>query len=328
VSKIRLFINGFGRIGRAAFKIAFEDDAIEIVGINDIYDFSQMAYLLKYDSIYGVYERDVKIESNSLLVDHKRIPLHSKKEPDELNLEGVDLFLDCSGIFLDRFSNETRLKMGAKKVLISTPVGEDIPTYVMDLNHKKYKGEKIISNSSCSANAILPIMKIIDSNYDLLSGTLTMYHSYTAYQKLLDVKHYSKDIRRSRSATQNIEPLQSSAAKECVKFFPKLKSSLTAISVRVPVCAVTLYEMNFKIKNSTSKDKLLKLLNEKIESYPYLKAISDPLVSRDFIKDENMAVVDLNMLDLIGDNLIRVSAWQDNEWGYAKQLIRMVKEIG
>jgi len=328
VPKIRLFINGFGRIGRAAFKIAFEDSDIEIVGINDIYEFSQMAYLLKYDSVYGVYEKDVKLLDDRLIVEDKSIKLHSQTDPKLLNLEGVDLFLDCSGIFLDRLSNEIRLKMGAKKVLISTPVGEDIPTYVMDINHHEYRGEKIISNSSCSANAILPIMNIIDKKLKITSGAFTMYHSYTAYQKLLDVKHYSKDIRRARSATQNIQPLQSSAATECAKFFPNLKSSLSAVSVRVPVSAVTLYELHFKIQKSYQKEDLVKLIKSNKNDYPYLDLTLEPLVSRDFIKNDNMAVVDLNLIDIIGKNLIKISAWQDNEWGYAKQLIRMAKEIG
>jgi len=327
MSKIRLFINGFGRIGRSAFKIAFEDSDIEIVGINDIYDFNQMAYLLKHDSVYGIYEKDVKIDRDNLIINSKKIKLFSKKDPNDLDLDGVDLFLECSGIFLERDINDIRLKKGAKKVLISNPVSDEIPTFVMDINHKDYRGETIVSNSSCSANAILPIMKIVDSSFDILAGTLTMYHSYTAYQKLLDVKHYSKDIRRSRSATQNIEPLQSSAAKECEKFFPKLDHSLTAVSIRVPVSAVTLYDLVFKIKDSCSKDELIELIKLKKENYPFLETTTKPLVSSDFIKNENMAVIDLNLIDIIDGDLIKISAWQDNEWGYSKQLIRMVKEI-
>jgi len=327
MAKIKLFINGFGRIGRAAFKIAYEDEDIEIVGINDIYDFSQMIYLLKYDSVYGTYERDIILDNDKLIIDGKKIPLFNIKDPYELNLDGVDLFLECTGIFLDRPTNELRVKNGAKKVLISTPTKSEIATYIMDVNHKEYKGEDIISNSSCSANAIVPIMKILDNRFDIKAGSLTMYHSYTAYQKLLDVKHYSKDIRRTRSATQNIEPLQSSAANECKKFFPKLQRSLEAISVRVPVSAVTLYELFFNIKKETTKDDLIKFITKEIKSFPYLDATSKQLVSRDFIKNENMAVLDLSLVDTIDKNLIKISAWQDNEWGYAKQLIRMAKEI-
>jgi len=278
---IKVFINGFGRIGRSTARIILEDDRFELVGINDIYDTKQMKQLYENDSIYG--------KSNSTL---DRVKLFSQKEPPKIE---CDILLQCSGVHLTTEANQPYLKNGAKKVIISAPASDDTPTYIYGVNHKEYKGENIISNSSCSANAIVPIFKIIQDNFGINSANLSMYHSYTAYQRLLDVKHYSKDMRRTRSATQNIIPLMSSAANATAKFFPHIKDKLYAKSIRVPISATTFYDLS--------------------------------LVSRDFIKSPYSATIDLNFTELVDSDLLRVSAWQDNEYGYAKRLVDMAKAI-
>lgn len=329
MKKTRVFINGFGRIGRAALRIMIEDKTIEIAGINDIYDFEQMAQLFKYDSVYDTYHDSVKVEDNTLIIGSQHINLYAIKEPSKLLLEDIDVLLQCTGLFLSKEVNTHYLKNGVKKVLISAPAQNDIPTFIMDVNHQEYRGERIFSNSSCSANAIVPLLAILNKAYGVSNASMSMFHSYTAYQSLLDVKHYSKDIRRSRSATQNIQPLMSSAAKETEKFFPHLKEKLYAKSIRVPVSAVTLYDITIKLNKQTDKNSVNKLFRE--ESYNSFKDMlditNDFSVSTDFIANKHGAIIDVALTQVIGEDLLKVFAWQDNEYGYAYQLVRMVKHI-
>ena len=328
MQKIKVFINGFGRIGRSTLRILLQKERFEVVGINDIYPFSQMRDLLKYDSIYKEFEKEVILDNNRLLIEGSKIKLYNLKDPKDLNLEGVDLLLECSGLYLTKESNEIFLSQGAKRVIISTPPKDDMPRFIIDVNHKEFRGEKIVSNSSCSANAIVPILKILDSSFTITSASFSMFHSYTAYQKLLDVKHYSKDIRRSRSATQNIEPLMSSADGEVLSFFPHLKNRLYAKSIRVPLSATTLYDITLSIKEKTKVDSLNTLLTEGAKNYDKISINKKPLVSSDFIKDENAAVIDLTLTQVVDKDLIKVFAWQDNEYGYAYQLVRLAEELG
>ena len=324
MKKTRVFINGFGRIGRAALRIMIEDESIEVVGINDIYDFEQMAQLFKYDSVYPTYHDSVVIERDTIMIGTKSIQLYKEKEPSNLHLKDIDVLLQCTGIFLSKKQNNPYLQNGVKKVLLSAPADDDIPTFIMDVNHKKYKGEKILSNSSCSANAIVPILDILQKNYGVKNASMSMFHSYTAYQKLLDVKHYSKDIRRSRSATQNIQPLESSAAKETAKFFPHLAAKLYAKSIRVPLKAVTLYDITVKLGKNTDKE----TLNSHFKNTQKIISIApENAVSSDFIAKPQGAIMDLALTQVIDGDLVKVFAWQDNEYGYAYQLVRLLKEI-
>lgn len=329
MKKTRVFINGFGRIGRVALRIMIEDAHIEVVGINDIYDFEQMKQLFIYDSVYGTYHDSVSLRDDTLIVGSCAIPLYCVKDPADLHLQDVDVLLQCTGIFLTKQANSPYLEHGVKKVLISAPAASDIPTFVMDVNHQDYQGEPILSNSSCSANAIIPLFSILEEAYGIQNASMSMFHSYTAYQKLLDVKHYSKDIRRSRSATQNIQPLESSAAKECEKFFPHLKDKFYAKSIRVPVAATTLYDLTLQLNTPVDKDTLHKLFTEKGDNdFRDILAIAhDFLVSTDFIGNQYGAVIDRALTQVIGKDLIKLYAWQDNEYGYAYQLVRMVKYI-
>lgn len=310
---IKVFINGFGRIGRCAARIILEDEQFELVGINDIYDIEQMKQLFANDSIYG--------KATSTL---DKVKLFNQKNPPTVE---CDVLLQCSGVHLTDEANQPYLKSGAKKVIISAPASNEVPTYIYGINHEHYKDEKVISNSSCSANAIVPIFDIIQKNFGIKSAFLSMYHSYTAYQKLLDVKHYSKDIRRARSATQNIIPLESSAAKATSKFFPHLKDKLYAKSIRVPVSATTFYDLSINLTQVSSSSEVLKVLQNEIKSSNILDMTNTPLVSRDFIQNPYSATIDLNFTQLIEGSLLRVSAWQDNEYGYAKRLVDMAKVV-
>ncbi len=329
MKKTRVFINGFGRIGRAALRIMIEDESIVVVGINDIYDREQMGRLFAYDSVYGSSAHSIEVVDNQLVIDKQAISLFQEKDPRNLNLDGVDVLLQCTGIFLGKEENAIYLENGAKTVVISAPANADIPTFIMDVNHQYYQGERIISNSSCSANAIVPIFSVLDEAYSVKSGSMSMFHSYTAYQSLLDVKHYSKDIRRTRSATQNIQPLVSSAQKATELFFPHLRDKLTAKSIRIPLPATTLYDITLKLDKSTDADSINKLFFDKsnMQFKNMLDITKELLVSSDFIGNPYAAVIDASLTQIIGGNLVKIMAWQDNEYGYAMQLTRMVKVV-
>ena len=329
--KIRIFINGFGRIGRSAARIILEDSSFELVGINDLYSYEQMAYLLKYDSIYGTLDHNIRLEKEKLFIDDQVVKLFSEPEPKNMELRSlnVDVVLQCSGIFLTTESNLPLIENGAKRVIISAPVTDDTPTYILGVNHTQYKQEPIISNSSCSANAIVPIFQIINKYFGIESAMMSMYHSYTSYQNLLDGKHYSKDIRRTRSATQNIIPLMSSAAEATACFFPHLKEKLYAKSIRIPIPSTTLYDLSIKLKGSYTREEInLRLEEEVRSSYKNILDITNtPNESNDYIQNPHSAVINLPFTSLVGGKLLRVSAWQDNEYGYARRLVDMAKVI-
>ena len=329
--KIRIFINGFGRIGRASARIVLDDSRFELVGINDLYSYEQMAYLLKYDSVYETLDHRISVRDETLRIDETRIKLFSEADPEKLDLQdlNVDVLLQCSGVFLTTEANLPFIKNGAKRVIISAPVTDDTPTYIFGVNHKEYRQESIISNSSCSANAIVPIFKIIHDHFGIESAMMSMYHSYTSYQNLLDGKHYSKDIRRTRSATQNTIPLMSSAAGATSVFFPHLKDKLHAKSIRVPIPSTTLYDLSIKLEGSFSKEEVTRQLESTVKAdfANILNTTNDPSGSDRYIQNPHSAVINLPFTSVAGEDLLRISAWQDNEYGYAKRLVDMAKVI-
>lgn len=329
--KIRIFINGFGRIGRSAARIMLEDSSFELVGVNDLSSYEQMAYLLKYDSIYGALDHDISVKEDRLFIDDQTVKLFSEADPKNMDIRSlnVDVVLECTGIFLSTESNFPLIENGASKVIISAPVTDSTPTYILGVNHKEYKQESIISNSSCSANAIVPIFQIIDKYFGIESAMMSMYHSYTSHQNLLDGKHYSKDIRRTRSATQNIIPLMSSAAEATARFFPHLKEKLYAKSIRVPIPSTTLYDLSIKLDGSYTREEVNQRFESEVKSSykNILDTTNTPNESNDYIQNPHSAVINLPFTSLVGGNLLRISAWQDNEYGYAKRLVDMAKII-
>ncbi|UPT77780.1 glyceraldehyde-3-phosphate dehydrogenase [Sulfurovum sp. XGS-02] len=329
--KIRIFINGFGRIGRSAARIILEDSSFTLVGINDIYSFEQMAYLLKYDSIYGPLDHDMRVQEDCLVIGDQTVKLFCEPNPESMRIRAldVDVVLQCSGMFLTTESNVPWIQNGANRVIISTPVTDNTPTYIYGVNHKEYSKEPIISNSSCSANAIVPIFQILDKSFGIQSAMMSMYHSYTSYQNLLDAKHYSKDIRRTRSATQNIIPLMSSAAEATARFFPHLTEKLYAKSIRVPIASTTLYDLHIMLTGRYTKEEVNQLLEAEIRSAygDVLDTTQNPNESDAYIMNPHSAVINLPFTTLVEGNLLRISAWQDNEYGYAKRLVDMAKVV-
>ncbi len=332
VKKIRIFINGFGRIGRSAARIILENPELELVGINDLCSFEQMAYLLKYDSQYLSLPYEVKLQNGLLSINHQTVKLFSHQNAADIDIEAldIDMVLECTGVFLTVEANMAWIKNGAKRVIVSTPPSDAMPTYMFGVNHHEYQQEPIISNSSCSANAIVPIFKIIDKHFGIRSAMMSMYHSYTFYQNLLDNKHYSTEIRRTRSATQNIIPLASTAAKATEYFFPHLKGQFHAVSIRVPIPATTLYDLSINLKSSATKEEVNRqLVSQAASVYAGILDVTDtPKESSDYIKSPYSATINLPFTLISKDNLLRISAWQDNEYGYAKRLVDLANAIG
>ncbi len=330
--KIRIFINGFGRIGRSSARILLHDSRFTICGINDIYPFSQMVSRLQYDSVYGAFDRNVSLSDMCLIVGSQKIPLFNIPHPERLPLEELetDLVLECSGYFLTQEACEPFLRQGARKVLISTPPQDNMPVYVKGVNETVYSGEPIVSNSSCSVNAIAPLLKIVETEIPIRSAMFSMVHSYTSYQRLLDSRHYASDIRRTRSATQNIIPLQSSAAEATARLFPHLRGRLYARSIRVPTSAVTFYDLTLRSHKAVTTQKVRNMLTEVIESAcgDILEYTTEPKVSTDFIGNRHSVVVDLPLCRVHEERLLRIAAWQDNEYGYACRLVDMAAVVG
>jgi len=331
VKKTRIFINGFGRIGRSAARIILEDPALELVGINDLYDVEQMAYLLQYDSVYATLSHDVRAEGNTLLIDDHPVPVFTEKDPAGLDVHalGVDVMIQASGMFLTVESNAPYLAGGIPRIVVSTPPNDAMPTFIRGVNASEYRGEAIVSNSSCSANAIVPILSVVDRLFGVRGAQMHMFHSYTAYQNLLDGKHYSHDIRRTRAAAVNIIPIESSAARATAYFFPHLYDQLHAKSIRIPVVATTMYDLLIKLEGHHALEDVSKRIGEAIDRHwqGILSHTTEPKVSSDYIADPHSATLDLPLMDLSGGNLLRIAAWQDNEYGYAKRLVEMAVHV-
>jgi len=329
---IKIAINGFGRIGRASFRAGFEDSDLEIVAINDLAEPESLVHLLKYDSVYGQYNHLIKAEENVLLIGHKKIPVFKETDPGNLPWEelDVDVVLESSGHFLEKQKAKKHLQAGARKVVISAPPKDkEIPTFIFGVNHKKidFKKDLIISNGSCTTNCLAPIVKILNDNFGIKQGMMTTIHSYTNDQNLVDSPH--KDLRRARTAGENIIPTTTGATKSVIDVMPSLAGKLTGLAVRVPTPIVSLVDLVcFLEKAITAKE-----INDKFKeaAIQELKGILDiteePLVSSDFIANPYSAVVDLS-LTKASNHLAKIIAWYDNEYGYACRYVEMAKYIG
>ncbi len=332
--KITVGINGFGRIGRNAFKIAFDRADIEIVAINDLTDTKTLAHLLKHDSNYGAYHQTVEYDDTHLIVGGQSIQVLSEKDPTQLPWKelGVDVVIEATGFFTDHAGLEKHIKAGAKKVVLSAPEKDDThgDTYLMGVNDQELKPDhQIISNGSCTTNCITPVAAIIDAEWGIEKAMMTTVHSYTASQKLQDAP--GKDLREARNAAENIVPTTTGASIAAAKALPALKGIFGGMSVRVPTPVVSLSD--FVI--ITKKPVTVAAVNEHFKAIvkePFYQGIVDvteeELVSSDFIGNSHSAIVDLNLTAVIGDNMLKVVAWYDNEWGYSNRLVEMVAEAG
>ena len=329
----RVAINGFGRIGRNAFKIGFENKDLEIVAINDLTNTKTLAYLLKHDSNYGKYHRRVSSDDKNLIVEGKKIQVTAELEPAKLPWKelDIDVVIESTGHFTDRAGLDQHLKAGAKKVVLSGPEkhDEDHDTFVMGANEHMLKPDhNVISNASCTTNCIAPIMAILSKEIGIEKSLMTTVHSYTASQALQDAPN--KDLREGRSAAENIVPTTTGAAIAAALTVPEIKGVFDGLSVRVPTPVVSLSDITLVAKRDTTVEELNKLLKHACETTHkgILACTEEELVSRDFIGDPHSCIVDLKLTKVVGGNLCKVVAWYDNEWGYSNRLVEMVALVG
>ncbi|HVA10881.1 MAG TPA: type I glyceraldehyde-3-phosphate dehydrogenase [Candidatus Dormibacteraeota bacterium] len=331
--KVRVAINGFGRIGRNAFKVAFERSDIEIVAINDLTDTKTLAHLLKHDSNYGTYHKEVSFNDKDIIVEGKHIVVLSETDPAKLPWaeHKVDVVIESTGFFVDPAKARAHIDAGAKKVVLSAPAkGEGATTIVLGVNEDKLpEASDIISNASCTTNCITPVAAVIENNFGIEKAMMTTVHSYTASQRLQDAP--AKDLREARNAAENIVPTTTGASIAAAQALPALEGIFGGLSIRVPTPVVSLSD--FVI--ITKRDVTVEEVNEAFKTAakePYYQGILDvseePLVSSDYIGNSHSAIVDLKLTAVVGGNLLKVVAWYDNEWGYSNRLVEVVADTG
>ena len=336
---IKVAINGFGRIGRPVFRqIAESIPELEITAINDLADAASLAYLLKFDSIYGVYKKSVKANGGEIFVDGtaegEKVKLFAEKDPANLPWKDlkIDIVLECTGNFTDFEGASKHLEAGAKKVIISAPSKnpEKIPSFVLGVNEEKYdpKKENIVDMSSCTTNCLAPVAKVLNDTFKIVKGFMTTVHSYTNDQRILDLSH--KDLRRARAAALNIIPTTTGAAKAIGNIIPELKGRLDGIAFRVPTPTVSVLDLIVEVEKKTTAEEVNFILKKasQTERLRGILGVEDaPLVSSDYIGNSFSAVVDSD-LTMANDNLIKVVAWYDNEWAYAVRLAEFARYLG
>jgi glyceraldehyde 3-phosphate dehydrogenase len=330
----KVAINGLGRIGRAALKLAVEQPELELVAVNEIGSLANMVYLLKYDTVYGRYERQVDAVDGKLVVDGKPLVYLSERDPERLpwaDLE-VDLVLECTGRFTNREDAEKHLRAGAKWVVLSGPTkSPDVPTIIHGVNRPD--GEtQIISCASCTTNNITPLVEILDRHFGVEKAVLTTVHAYTATQALVDSPGGAKDLRRGRAAAQNFVPSSTGAATATAKALPAMEGRFDGVSVRGPVVVGSISDVVFVVGRDTTPDKVNDVLRQEATSdrYQGILAVADePLVSADIVKDPHASIVQLDMTRVVGGNLVKIMSWYDNEWGFTSQMIQVaVQQLG
>ncbi len=330
---IKVAINGFGRIGRNAFKILSERNDAEVVAINDLTDAKTLAHLLKHDSSYGTYSHDVKFTDNEIIVDGKKIKILAEKEPANLPWKdlGVDVVIESTGFFTKPEDAKKHIEAGAKRVIISAPAkGEGAKTIVIGVNDEIVEpGDEILSNASCTTNCIAPVMKVLEDNFGIEKAMMTTVHSYTGSQKILDAP--AKDLREARSAAENIVPTTTGASKAAALTVPALQGKFNGLSIRVPTPVVSLSDITAIIKKDTTKEEINEVFKKAAADKRYQGVIGvteEELVSKDFVGDPHSCIVDLPLTDVVCGNMIKVVAWYDNEWGYSNRLVELAVDFG
>ena len=328
---IKVGINGFGRIGRNILRATLDDKDIEYLAVNDITDAGTLAYLLKYDSVLGNLETDVKAEGDEIQVGSRRLKVLKVRDPGELPWKslGVDVVIESTGLFTKRDDAAKHLSAGAKKVIITAPAeGEDI-TVVMGVNHDKYAPDKhhIISNASCTTNCLAPIVKVLHDQFRLTSGIMTTIHSYTNDQRLLDLPH--KDLRRARAAALSMIPTTTGAAIAVTRVLPELEGRLDGLSVRVPTPNVSLTDLTAVVEKTITADEVNQAFEQAAgrELKGVLQVVHEPLVSIDFKGNPHSSIVDAPFTKVVGDHMVKVLSWYDNEWGFSCRVGDLIKYI-
>lgn len=333
MAKTRIAINGFGRIGRSAFKIAWERSDLEVVAINDLTDNKTLAYLLKNDSNYGTYQHDVAAKEDGIAIDGTTVQVLAEKDPAALPWAdlNVDIVIESTGFFTDKDGASKHIEAGAKRVVISGPTKSDgVDTIVLGANDDAVKNStEVISNASCTTNSLGVVMAILEAEFGVEKSMLTTVHSYTASQRLQDAP--AKDLREGRNAAENIVPTSTGAAIAVTKALPGLKGKFDGISMRVPTPVVSISDVTALLSRDVTVDEVndvfIKAAKEPF--YQGILGVSDePLVSRDYIGNSHSGVVDLQLTRVVGGNLIKICVWYDNEWGYSNRLVELVADVG
>jgi glyceraldehyde 3-phosphate dehydrogenase len=332
---MRVAINGFGRIGRNFFRIANQVEEIEIVAINDLTDAKTLAHLLKYDSVHGIYDADIKSTENSIIVNGKEIKITAIKDPAQLPWKDldIDVVIESTGLFTKREDAQKHLEAGAKKVIISAPAKNPDITIVLGVNQEMYdpKNHKIISNASCTTNALAPVVKVLQKEFGIKYGYMVTTHAYTNDQRILDLPH--KDLRRARSAAINIVPTTTGAAKALGEVIPEVKGKLDGTARRVPVADGSLIDLTVVVEKETSIEEVNSAMKKYSEGEMkgILAYCEDPVVSSDIVGNPASSIFDSLLTQVIGGNLVHVASWYDNEYGYStrlKDLVLFIKNAG
>lgn len=330
---IRIAINGFGRIGRAALKIALSHTDADVVAINDLGDIENLAYLLRFDSVYGRYGVDVQVDGDYLSIGNKKILVLQEKDPEKLPWKdlAIDVVIECTGFFTEEEGATKHLTAGARHVVISSPTkSEGIATIVMGINGEQLAGKAIVSNASCTTNCAAPIMAVLHKQFGVDKAVLTTAHAYTATQNIVDGPAKG-DFRRGRAAAINIVPSTTGAAIAATLAIPELADKFDGISLRIPVPVVSISDITCLLSKNVTVDEVNRAFRAAVSDPLYrgvLDVTDSQAVSSDFIGDPHSAIVDLSLTLVVGENLVKVMAWYDNEWGYSNRLIEQVLSVG
>ena len=329
---VKLGINGFGRIGRMVFRAAFENFAndIEIVGINDLLDPEYLAYMLKYDSVHGLFKGEIAVEGNTLIVNGKKIRLTAEMDPANLKWSevGAEIVVESTGLFLTDEAARKHITAGAKKVIMSAPSKDATPMFVYGVNHKTYAGQDIISNASCTTNCLAPISKVLNDKFGIVRGLMTTVHAATATQKTVDGPS-KKDWRGGRGILENIIPSSTGAAKAVGKVLPELNGKLTGMSLRVPTSDVSFVDLTVELSKPTSYEEICAAMKEAAngELKGVLAYTNEAVVSTDFRNDPHTSIFDEKAGIQLDPTFVKVCAWYDNEWGYSNKVLEMARVI-
>lgn len=327
MNKIKVGINGFGRIGRLVFRAAMEREDVEIVGINDLLSPDYMAYMLKYDSVHGAFNGKVEYNDNQMIVNGHAIRVTAEKDPANLKWGDLDTdyVVESTGLFLTKEKAEAHLKAGAKRVVMSAPSKDDTPMFVMGVNNHEYKGESIISNASCTTNCLAPLVKVVHSNFGLVEGLMTTVHAATATQKTVDGPSM-KDWRGGRATLTNIIPSSTGAAKAVTKVIPELKGRLTGMSFRVPTVDVSVVDLTCRLEKATTYEEICAAIKKASENEMkgILSYTDEPLVSMDFKGNAHTSIFDAGAGIMLNEHFVKLVSWYDNEWGYSNKVVDMI----
>lgn len=333
IGKIRVGINGFGRIGRAAFKIASAKQTLQVVAVNDLMDIETLAHLLKYDSVYRGFAPKVGFDDKHLVVAGRKIPVFAEKDPTLIpwKMQRVDVVLECTGRFAKDGLARAHLTAGAKRVIISAPVkGGEVETILLGVNEKNYKRQAVISCASCTTNSVAPVAAILEQNFGIQKGFVTTVHAYTAEQNLVDgpPPALKKDLRRARAAALNIIPTTSGVASAAAHVLPILSGRFDGMALRVPVATGSISDFTVVVKKKTTVEAVNAAFAAYAKKFPKIVEVAaDPIVSSDIIGNPHSAIVDSALTKVVDGDFVKVYAWYDNEWGYANRLVEEVNLV-